>query len=618
MSEWIPSVISEKGIYGGRKVPQGSLDDFSSSAGVAGDLLVCDAEITSYWYAPVQYSWAGAFGLRLVSLRDRIHLNQPAETGVKCFEIEIKKPESAQYYKQTLAFYVTLSGSSDTYNAGTTDEYTVFRYNWAFESVKRIVYATPYDTNPTVETIATGTGAMYFQELDGTIPIDGRTYEQFGPAYIGLSYMHKGNEDYFCIYSYVESKAYAWNTQESPMVVDNNYNSWFGAFGISKSLLNSYFASFEPDETDDPNEPPEDDPEDDPSGGGGDGEQDKKQDPVPIPDLPPLSGVAAGFVTMYKLYETTMQTFAHDLFDPDIWGAVKQLFADPMDFICGILILPFSPHTARSARPKLNQTPPIYWTYYYPVVENQYVEVDCGTIDVPMFYKTCFDYNPYTKDTIYLPYIGYRSLDPDEVQGHTLKIKYHIDCMTGDCVAFIARTTSNGLTPVEQVIAQFSGNCGVRVPFGRQSFDNAITASIQLMSGAVGTLGGIAMLAGGAGGLVSGGKQLAEGMIASGVSGMTTSAVNGSKAHTERSGVMGASAGYMGIQYPYLVRQVPHQSLPAEGAYRRLNGYPCNKNGTLGGFDGYTCVESIELSGIGATEDEKNEILNMLTAGVIV
>lgn len=615
MGAWIPSIISEKGIYGGRKIPQGSLDAFSEDAGVVGHILTCNAQDTSYYYDPHNISWVAAFGLTATSIKNRIHLNEPAETGVKCFEIEIVKPESAQYYKQTLAFYLELSGASDTYYEGTDNEYTVNRYNWAFDKISRIEYATPYDTNPTEQIIATGGGSsINLYEVFGKIPIDGRT--RISDAnFVGLSFMRKNNTNYFCIYSYVEDTSYSYDLE---MNVKENRYSQFIAWGVDENELGEYFAGFEPDETDDPNEPPEDDPEDDPSGGGGDGEQDKRQDEIGFPDLPPLSGVAAGFVTMYKLYEATMQTFAHDLFDPDIWGAVKQLFADPMDFICGILILPFSPHTARSARPKLNQTPPIYWSNYYPVVENQYFIVDCGTIDVPMFYKTCFDYNPYTKDTIYLPYIGYRSLDPDEVQGHTLHIKYYIDCMTGDCVAMIGRTTVSGTTPKTQIIAQFSGNCGVRVPFGRQSFDNAIAASIQLMSGAVGAIGGIAMLAGGAGGLVSGGKQLAEGMIASGVSGMTTSAVNGSKAHTERSGVMGASAGYMGIQYPYLVRQVPHQSLPAEGAYRRLNGYPCNKNGTLGGFDGYTCVESIELTNISATEQEKREILNMLTAGVIV
>ena len=613
---WIPSIISEKGVYGGRKVPQGSLDYYSEDAGIAGDILVCNAQVTSYWYDPVQYAWPGAFGLSAITLRDRIHLDQPAETNVKIFEIEIEKPESAQYYKQTLAFYADISGSTTTYNAGTTDEYTVYRYEWAFSEMRRIVYATPYDDNPTSELISSGSGSsIAMQQIEGTTPIDGRTYWADDTA-IGLSYMRKDNIDYFCVYSYVESECLQWNLTD--LVVEENHQSQFIAWGISKTTLNEFFGLFEPEETDDPNEDPDDDPEDDPPGGGGDGEQDKHQDAIPEPDLPPLSGTAAGFVTVYKLYETTMQTFAQKLFDPDIWDAVKGFFADPMDFICGILILPFSPHTSRSARPVLKRTPLIAWDYYYPVIENQYHIVDCGTIEIPMYYKSALDYNPLTSDTLYLPYIGYRKLDPDEVQGHTLKIKYHVDIMTGDCVAFIIRTTASEMTPKEQVIAQFSGNCGTRVAFGRQSFDNAISASVQLMAGAVGTIGGLVALAGGAGGLASGGKQLAEGMIAQSVASMGSAAVNGSKSRTERSGVMGASAGYMGIQYPYLIRQVPHQSLPDKGYYRRLNGYPCNKAGTLSSFSGFTCIESIELSGIGATQDEKTEISNMMSAGVIL
>lgn len=610
---WIPSIISEKGIYGGRKIPQGSLDAYSDDAGVVGYILSCNSQAASFYYDPQDITWIGSFGLSVTELKNRIHLNEPAETNVKCFEIEIVKPESAQYYKQTLAFYLEIAGASDTYNEGTDNEYTVNRYTWGFTKMSRIEYATPYDTNPTEEIIATGGGStINIYDILGNIPFDGRTANT-DDSYIGLSFMRKNDTNYFCIYSYAYGTAYTYDSQLN--VVENHYRQ-FIAWGIDENELGEYFAGFEPEETDDPNEDPTPDGEEEESGG--EGEQDKHQDAIPIPDNPLLSGVSAGFVTMYKLYEASMQTFAHDLFDPDLWSMVKQLFADPMDFICGILILPFSPHTARSARPILQRTPLIAWTYYYPVVEDQYAWVDCGTLEIPMYYKNCFDYNPYTKDSLYLPYCGNIDLNPDEVQGHTLRIKYRIDCATGDCVAFVARIATSGLTPVEQVIAQISGNCGVRVPFGRQSFDNAITAGIQLMSGAAGMIGGVAMLAGGAGGLASGGKQLAEGLIASGVAGMTTSAVNGSKAHTERSGVMGASVGYMGVQYPYLIRQIPHQSLPDKGAYRRLNGYPCNKSGALSDFQGFTCIESIELSGVGATEDEKTEILNMLSAGVIV
>lgn len=611
---WNPSIKTEGGMYAGYKMPEVDLSKFASLGAVSGD-KISTSTILYEPYNPDDWEWLTARGLNPSKLKNTLNeartiVSDPEwHRNVLLFEIPFENPGGAQYYKQTLQVYCDYLATEDmttVYDADEPHTYTEEMNTFAVVSLKRAEYATPYST-PTYETIATGGFSVNFNRLGGEKEYGPAYYREYGFMTLGASKFSYNDTPYLGVYMYID---YERNT-------DGERSAFYGLLAVEKDTLFEYFAA-EPEETDDPNEPPEPDPEDDPSGGGGDGEQDKHQDAVPIPDNPLLSGVSAGFVTMYKLYEASMQTFAHDLFDPDLWSMVKQLFADPMDFICGILILPFSPHTARSARPILQRTPLIAWTYYYPVVEDQYAWVDCGTIEIPMYYKNCFDYNPYTKDSLYLPYCGNIDLNPDEVQGHTLRIKYRIDCATGDCVAFVARIATSGLTPVEQVIAQISGNCGVRVPFGRQSFDNAITAGIQLMSGAAGMIGGVAMLAGGAGGLASGGKQLAEGLIASGVAGMTTSAVNGSKAHTERSGVMGASVGYMGVQYPYLIRQIPHQSLPDKGAYRRLNGYPCNKSGALSDFQGFTCIESIELSGVGATEDEKTEILNMLSAGVIV
>ena len=601
---WIPTLMSQSGIYGGQKVPQGSLTGFPREASITGTVLQCSTVWDSQTHED-SWQWDykfGCTGQKLLNAFLRDTSGQWHE-GVHLFEFEIEKPENAQYYKQTLAIYVDYECNIDETSSYNT---TYFRLN--ITKMSRLEYATPTAV-PTEELICTGSVAAVLMDAmgpEGVIPA-AYNYRQ-GKWLLGFSPLTYGNKRYWGAYFYAEYRNVSW---------ERDYGGYY-MLAIEEQELAAFFSGFDPEATDDPNEDPDPDPEDDPPGGGGDGEQDKKQDPIPEPDLPPLSGTAAGFVTTYKLYETSMQTFAHDLFDPDIWDAVKAFFADPMDFICGIIILPFSPHTSRSARPVLKRTPLIAWSAYYPVIEQQYHIVDCGTIEVPMYYKSALDYNPMTSDVIYLPYIGYRKLDPDEVQGQTLRIKYHVDVMTGDCIAFIIRTAISGTTPVSQVIAQFSGNCGTRVAFGRQSFDNAIGASIQLMAGAVGTIGGLAMLAGGAGGLASGGKQIAEGMIASSITGITGQAVNASKTRTERSGVMGASAGYMGIQFPYLIRQVPHQDLPDKGYYRRLNGYPCNKAGKLSDFSGFTCLESIELSGIPATQDEKTEILNMLTGGVIV
>ena len=72
----------------------------------------------------------------------------------------------------------------------------------------------------------------------------------------------------------------------------------------------------------------------------------------------------------------------------------------------------------------------------------------------------------------------------------------------------------------------------------------------------------------------------------------------------------------MGVQFPYLIRQIPNQSRP--GNYRQLHGYPSNIGGKLGTFQGYTTIEHILLEGLVCTDTEKSEIIEMLRGGVIL
>ena len=93
----------------------------------------------------------------------------------------------------------------------------------------------------------------------------------------------------------------------------------------------------------DPEEPTEPDPNDnDPGGpsgpGGGDGNHRPIYDPIPVPDIPDIGPNSAGFVYMLRLTVTQMQQFALDLVRPSWWTVIKNFFADPLDFICGIMI----------------------------------------------------------------------------------------------------------------------------------------------------------------------------------------------------------------------------------------------------------------------------------------
>lgn len=344
--------------------------------------------------------------------------------------------------------------------------------------------------------------------------------------------------------------------------------------------------------------------------GGGDGDHRQPYVPIPIPGLPTIGPNSAGFVYMLRLTTAQMQQFALDLVRPSWWTVIKNFFADPLDFICGIMIVPYQPVSNYSVYPKFGDN---IFEHAYPQVYQQYTEIDCGGLPVPKYFGSCFDNNPYTELLLWLPYIGYRKLDPDECVGKTIYVKYHCDCLTGDCVAFVMTRAAQGFdVPFDRVIAQFSGNCGVRVPFGATSFDAAIAASVQLLGGAVGAVAGGAL---GAAVGVSG-ASIGASQIGNSIAGSTVSAVNGSKVTSERSGVSGACAGYLSIQYPYLLRTVPNQSLPTN--YQDLEGYPSNIAGPLTKFSGFTAVETIDLNGLDATKEEINEIKQLLVGGVYI
>ena len=367
---------------------------------------------------------------------------------------------------------------------------------------------------------------------------------------------------------------------------------------INKAWLNNNNYIVEIDKTDDPNAG-------DPGGhsgtGGGDGDHSYNDDAIPLPSVPTLGAVGAQMITLYRMNEIEMASFAHDLWT-DGWTQIKALFSDPMDFIVGCMVLPFEPTIDGSAKPKYGI---FTWQNAYRMIKAQYQVIDCGTIDINKFYGSCFDFDPYRKISCYIPYIGYRDLPIDKIMGKTIGCKIYCDCLTGDCVAFIYITGDK-----VQVIGQYAGNVGVRVPMSRQSWDAAISAGISLLGGAV------AMAAGGiAQGMGIEANELNASQIGNQASAATMSAVNAAKTSVKRSGTQGASAGYMSIQDPFIIDTIPRQSLPEN--YKELEGYPSNIYGLVGSFQGFLAVEKIKLETT-ATETEKDMIMQLLKGGVYV
>lgn len=382
-----------------------------------------------------------------------------------------------------------------------------------------------------------------------------------------------------------------------------------------------------PEEIDDPNIDP-----DPPPPWPGPGPHIKIEDPIPIPDLPPLSAAGAGFITLYKLLPSEMQQFADECFDDSVWDILKHFFNKPADFVAGITICPFTPHGLSRWKPKFGTHT---WSHSYTMVDDTFVSINCGSIHVQPFYNNCFDFSPYTKLTLWLPYIGYREIDADDVMGHNINVTYHCDCLSGACVAFISIDAVGPTGPdIPRVLYQFNGNVLTQVPVDSVSLDSMVSAAIGLAGAALTTAAVVATAgtaapaaaaegagsAAAAGGATMTAAEKGAAMSAvnakMGLAASTANAVQSMKPRTSHGGAMSSTAGYMGVQKPYLIKHVPMQSLP--DGYIDLYGYPCNMGGKLGDFEGYTEVDNIQLNNIPATIPEISEIYQLLKGGIII
>lgn len=378
-------------------------------------------------------------------------------------------------------------------------------------------------------------------------------------------------------------------------------------------------------------------------------------DPIPDSPLPSLSAANTGFTRIYNPTLSQVQSLARYLWTDTtvietIWNHLKQYFEDPMQAMIGFNLLPCPIPDAGSEEFALMY---IGTGVYMNVAANQFVDVDCGTLDLERVYGSALDQAPYTKVHCYLPYIGTVQLDTDEVMGTTLQVKYRIDIVSGSCVAKILIDGN--------VLYQFSGHCAITIPFASADFSNYVTAAISVakLGAGVAAGAGLAALASASQDAVQEtnrvvtrtsetafternpitGRQITTrterttssvnypppadrsetkasfaGLSPANVSN-TVGQIMASKMLVQHSGSFSGNSGYLGVRRPYLIIERPNMCLPEN--YQSLNGYPSMITMTLGECVGYTRVQQVQLTGMWATNPEQAEILQLLKSGVI-
>lgn len=331
-------------------------------------------------------------------------------------------------------------------------------------------------------------------------------------------------------------------------------------------------------------------------GGGGAGEDPDEIEKAPIPPLPELSAVDTGLVTLYTATNAQLQALGGYLWSNlwDIETNFKKLFADPMNCLIGLSIVPVQPTAGGAVNVKFGN---ITTNIALNKLSSQFVELDCGSVNIKEYVGSFLDYSPYVNISLYLPYIGYRELSPDDVMNDTIHVVYHIDVLSGGCCAMI-ETGKKGL------LYSFNGSCITNVPITAINYSGAIQNAVSAVGAGLTTVAGIA----------TGAAPVAAVGAASMLSSAANTAMN-SKPTIQRSGSMGGSAGLMSYQKPLLVITRPRMSVPDK--LNKFVGLTTNVTMKLSQVKGFTQVEHVHLSGISATEDEKDELMTLLRQGVI-
>ena len=298
------------------------------------------------------------------------------------------------------------------------------------------------------------------------------------------------------------------------------------------------------------------------------------------------SGSNNGLWSIYNPTINELKSLGGYLWSSNIIEILQKFLNNPMDCIISLHMIYSTPST--------NGKQNIILGYLDSgvsanVVNNQFINIDCGSVNVSEYFGDARDYvSPYTDVECYLPFIGIVKLKTEDIIGSNINIIYTLDVLTGAilCKIFV---TKNG---AKQQLYTFNGNASVQIP---------LTGSdrTRLLSGAItGAVAGITT-----GGLI--------GAVAGGVSGGLMGGTS-----IERSGNFSANSGALGIKKPYLIisRKTPYDA----DNYNDYYGYPTNKTVVLNSCKGFTRVKDIHVNIPNATNEEKIEIETLLKNGVVI
>lgn len=310
--------------------------------------------------------------------------------------------------------------------------------------------------------------------------------------------------------------------------------------------------------------------------------------PIPVPS----TGSASALWSVYHPTQAQINSLGAWLWTDNVIQQFIQLLNSPIEGIISlhkVFVPPIDSGTGTIVIGRLDSEVPS------ATVTQQYVYVDCGSVNLNEQFGNVFDYSPHTDVSLYLPFIGIVPLNVDDVMRSIINVLYGVDIFTGACLAMV-NVTRDGY---KACMYQYTGVASVEYPLTGAQHNGLIGALVGAASG----IAGIAAASTGVGALAAGAA-------------MTGSVFNATKTRNARSGGFSGNAGAMGVKTPYLIIERPQTKVAT--TFAALRGYPTNYSVQLGSCSGNVIVSDVHVNGINATDNELSEIEQILKSGVIV
>ena len=374
------------------------------------------------------------------------------------------------------------------------------------------------------------------------------------------------------------------------------------------------------------------------------------------------------FSQMYLCNTAALYEISNALFDYDVttlsglWEDIKKGLemygSDPMEVVQGLRYYPFDLSQYFTSVQSQNY---IYFGAYQLQLQNSSVNkliycngyIDLGTVKIDRYYKDWKDFEPYTKVSVYLPYVGCFPLDAKKYYGKNVLVRYFIDLRTGACTACLIAN--------DILLDYFDGIIGTEMPITLTDYSsyaqsqlniimrnagigiaaegmagNVITKTMgaalnynenaqavqeaALMSPSTSSLA--AQTAGSYGTQAIAGAAIGAsalvGTVAVGTAMKTAFDVmkTGTAAYTKTRPASSAMINQYLPQYPYFRFEIMEID---ESAYlNELYGRPSNASGIIANFSGYLEAEDVMLICPIATDNERQEIIDLVKSGIYI